>query len=61
MAHTVHIGSYDGLEAVYQAVSAWLERSGRAPGEGPWESYTTDPTTEPDPERWRTDIYWPLR
>jgi effector-binding domain-containing protein len=61
MAHTVHMGMYDGLEAVYQAVSSWLERSGRIPGEGPWESYTTDPLTESDPERWRTDIYWPLR
>ena len=28
MAHTVHMGMYDGLEAVYQAVSSWLERIG---------------------------------
>jgi effector-binding domain-containing protein len=61
MAHAIHMGMYDGLEAVYEAVSGWLERTARAGGEGPWESYTTDPMSESDPERWRTDIYWPLR
>jgi effector-binding domain-containing protein len=61
MAHAIHMGMYEGLEAVYEAISSWLQRSGRQPGEGPWESYTTDPLAEADPERWRTDIYWPLR
>jgi len=60
MAHTTHMGGYEGLEAVYTALSAWLERTGKHAGAGPWESYTTDPLGEPDPERWRTDIYWPL-
>ena len=59
-AHAIHMGPYERLEAVYQAISAWIERTGRRAGEGPWEYYTTDPTTEPDPERWRTDIHWPL-
>jgi effector-binding domain-containing protein len=59
-AHAIHMGSYERLEAAYRAISDWIERTGRRPGEGPWETYTTDPTTEPDPERWRTDIHWPL-
>jgi effector-binding domain-containing protein len=61
MAHAIHMGAYEGLVPVYDAMRAWLQRSGRQPGEGPWESYTTDPLAEQDPERWRTDIYWPLR
>ena len=59
-AHAIHMGHYERLQAAYQAISDWIERTGRRPGEGPWEVYTTDPTTEPDPERWRTDIHWPL-
>ena len=54
------MGTYERLEAAYQAISGWIERTGRRAGEGPWESYTTDPMSEPDPERWRTDIHWPL-
>jgi effector-binding domain-containing protein len=61
VAHAIHMGSYEQLESVYRAVASWIERSGRRASGGPWETYTTDPITEPDPERWRTDVHWPLQ
>jgi hypothetical protein len=30
------------------------------PGGAPWESYVTDPADFPNPDDWRTEIYWPL-
>jgi effector-binding domain-containing protein len=59
-ARTVHVGSYETLEASYAALAAWQERAGRTQNGGPWEVYVTDPSTEPDPARWRTEILWPL-
>ena len=26
----------------------------------PWETYTTDPADYPDPQDWKTDVFWPL-
>ncbi|CAN5740819.1 GyrI-like domain-containing protein [soil metagenome] len=59
-ARTVHIGSYETLQTSYAALAAWQERAGRTQNGGPWEVYLTDPSTEPDPARWRTEILWPL-
>lgn len=59
-AHTVHVGSYDGLAATYEALLAWLAETGESPMEQMWESYLSDPEVEPDPSTWRTEIYWPL-
>jgi hypothetical protein len=28
--------------------------------EGMWESYLSDPSAEPDPATWRTQLTWPL-
>jgi effector-binding domain-containing protein len=59
-ARTVHVGSYETLEDTYAAIAAWQERGGRSPSGGPWEVYLTDPSSEPDPARWRTEVLWPL-
>jgi effector-binding domain-containing protein len=59
-ARAIHAGGYETLEATYAALAAWQQRSGRDPSGGPWEVYLTDPSSEPDPARWRTEILWPL-
>jgi effector-binding domain-containing protein len=59
-AYTLHIGPFDAMQAAYQALDSWIRANGRVPGEGPWEVYLTDPQSEPDPARWRTEIYWPI-
>jgi effector-binding domain-containing protein len=57
----VHMGAYEGLMGAYQAFEGWLRESGEAAAGAPWEVYVTDPTSEPDSSKWRTEIYWPLR
>lgn len=59
-AVAVHVGPYDTLDETYGAVEAWLADHGRRPAGGMWECYLTDPSAEPDPANWRTEIYCPL-
>jgi effector-binding domain-containing protein len=60
-AIAVHAGPYEGLRATYDAISAWLTRAGREASGGAWEIYLTDPSAEPDPTRWLTEVIFPLR
>lgn len=60
-AIAVHAGPYEGLTATYDAIRSWMERANRQESGGPWEIYLTDPSTEPDPSKWLTEIIWPLR
>lgn len=57
----VHAGPYEGLKATYDALEAWIARSGRTANGGPWEIYLTDPSAEPDPSKWLTEVIYPLR
>jgi effector-binding domain-containing protein len=59
-AVTTHVGSYDGLITAGEVLSAWVEKQGRNASGPNWEVYVTDPGREPDPARWRTDVYQPL-
>jgi effector-binding domain-containing protein len=61
-----HIGPYDGLIASNAALLAWAQQQGIAldtwdtdRGEawrGRAEHYLTDPSAEPDPGKWETDV-----
>ena len=55
-----HVGPYDTLSATYEELMAWTQAEGLTLGEGMWEIYTSDPSAEPDPATWRTNIVWPL-
>lgn len=56
----MHGGLYDQLSETYVAMERWMEANGARAGGAPWESYITDPADHPNPEDWRTEIYWPL-
>lgn len=60
VAVTTHFGPFDQMQPGYEAIEKWMRENGRADGGPPWEVYMTDPGEEPDPAKWRTDIYWPL-
>ena len=60
-ARALHVGAYEDLRNTYESIEAWMAASGRSASGGPWEVYLTDPSTEPDPRRWATEIIWPLR
>jgi effector-binding domain-containing protein len=59
-AVVIHVGSYDTLPDTYAALTAWLAAEGRTPSGPMWESYLSDPSAEPDPSTWRTEIVCPL-
>jgi AraC family transcriptional regulator len=56
----MHIGPYDRLHETYEAMRAWIAEQGRTPAKVMWEVYLSDPQTEPDAARWRTEVYWPV-
>lgn len=60
-AVTTHHGPYEDLPAAYDAVADWLKEHGHEPAGPHWETYHSDPRTEPDPSRWRTDVIAPYR
>lgn len=60
-AIAVHAGPYEGLSATYAAIDAWLASTGHTASGGPWEIYLTDPSEEPDPTKWLTEIIYPLQ
>lgn len=58
----VHAGPYETLERTYEAMQRWLDASpDYVANGGPWELYITDPSAEPDPNKWLTEIIFPLR
>jgi effector-binding domain-containing protein len=60
-AVAVHVGPYEGLERTYEFIQAWMTNTNRRPNGGPWELYLTDPSSEPDPNRWLTQVIWPFQ
>ena len=60
-ATVTHTGHYDKLRHTWEALTAWMKSEGLEPAGAPWEVYVTDPGREPDPSKWRTDIFFPVR
>jgi effector-binding domain-containing protein len=60
-AMTWHVGPYTTLPRTYDLLKAWMKEHSVEANGGFWEIYWTDPGLEPDPAKWRTQIYWPLK
>lgn len=60
VATTVHSGLYDKLPEAHGAIQQWVEEHGLTPAGAPWESYVNDPAEFPDPQDWKTEVFWPL-
>ena len=56
----VHAGPYESLGMTYDALEAWMTSTHRTPSGPPWEIYLTDPSNEPDPSKWLTQVIWPI-
>lgn len=61
VATVTHTGPYDDLRHTWAALTAWMKQQGLEAAGAPWEVYVTDPGAEPDPSKWRTDIFFPVR
>jgi AraC family transcriptional regulator len=57
---TIHKGPYEQLPQAHDALDEWLRDSGKKSRGAQWESYVTDPGTEPDPANRRTELIWPI-
>lgn len=61
VATVIHKGSYERLPQTWSALFEWIGAQGLNPAGAPWEVYLTDPTAEPDPSQWRTQIFFPVQ
>ena len=59
-AVTIHSGPYEKLPDAVTALGQWIAAQGLTPAGGPWESYITDPGEHPDPQDWKTEVFWPV-
>ena len=57
----MHVGPYDTIGATWEAIGSWVEEQSRVPSDPAWESYLTDPSEEPNPAKWMTEVCMPLR
>jgi AraC family transcriptional regulator len=58
----VHVGAYEGLPGTWEAMMRWGAEQGlERAGDDFWEVYLSDPGSEPDPSRWRTQLVQPVR
>lgn len=60
MVEAVHVGPYDTMERTYAEIQKFIAGAGLSPGDTMWESYLSDPGSQPDPQTWRTQIFWPV-
>lgn len=57
----IHYGAYERLPETYFGINEWM-RSNKVVVKGPpWEIYLTDPSTESDPKKWETAIFFPIK
>lgn len=56
-----HYGAYDRLPETYFSINEWMRRNSVEIIGAPWEVYVTDPSLEPNPDKWKTEIYFPIK
>lgn len=60
VVHATHQGPYEALGKTYDELMQWMGSHGLKPHREMWEVYMTDPQHQPDPNDWRTEVYWPV-
>jgi effector-binding domain-containing protein len=60
IVRTVYHGPYEGLGEAWGELGAWIKAKGLTPAEDLWERYVVDPSSNPDPSAWRTELNRPL-
>jgi len=57
----MHYGSYMSVTKTWTAVMNYVKQNNLEENGLPWETYITDPATEPDTNKWETRIYQPVK
>lgn len=60
VARVVHRGNFDGLDASWQQLRAWVGETGLTPQPLWWEVYVTEPSPDMDPDELRTELNAPI-
>jgi DNA-binding transcriptional MerR regulator len=60
LATTVHHGSHVDIAVTYGRLGRWVVEHALAVDGPIYESYVVGPRDDPRPERWRTEIGWPI-
>ena len=60
-AVTWHFGKYEDVVKTHALLERWARSNGMTPRGGAWEIYWTDPGLEPDPAKWKTQIFLPIK
>jgi effector-binding domain-containing protein len=60
VATALHTGSYESIGPVYEAIQKYINEKGLKIKGAAWEVYLTDPNTEPDPNKYQTQVYFPV-
>lgn len=60
VASVIHVGPYETIAATYGQAMQRIGELGHAPTGPMWEVYWSDPSAEPDPSTWRTEILIPV-
>jgi DNA-binding transcriptional MerR regulator len=55
-----HVGPYERLHETYAGLEQAIEAAALRPTGPARESYETNPEEEPDPQKWVTEIVWPV-
>jgi len=56
-----HIGAYGKTMYLYVAMDEFVSDFGLETKGGPIEEYVTDPMSEPDTNKWQTNVYFPVK
>ena len=55
-----HVGPDHTISKSHLALQAWAGEQAVEIDNTPWEVYWTDPGMEPDPNKWRTQLFLPV-
>lgn len=56
-----HFGHYQTLKTTYDAIQKYINENNLEINGTPWEMYITNPTKEPDQNKWETKVYFPIK
>lgn len=57
----VHTGTYESTQYSWMAIEEYMKSNTLTSNGSPYEVYLTDPGQEPDPNKWVTELYWPIK
>jgi effector-binding domain-containing protein len=60
LAVVEHVGPHDDIDVTYGRLGAWVAGHAMAVDGPIHETYLVGPADTPEPERWRTEIGWPV-